>query len=200
MPKATQVSQQLGLFAADSRNVIASDATGIIVYTPAIFTREESERNFLALRDTIDWQADRRWMYDREVDTPRLIAYFEAAPFPAVLQTIRERVEPLTGVTIQRIGLNFYRDERDSVAWHNDRIAEYGTAPTIALVSFGATRRMLLRTKASAPRRRSLQIDLEPGSLLLMQGASQLYWEHSIPKERRPLGPRISVALRKASD
>jgi alkylated DNA repair dioxygenase AlkB len=194
------VSQQLGLFAADARNVIASDATGTIVYTPAVFTREESGRYFSALRDDIDWHADRRWMYDREVDTPRLIAYFEAAPFPPVLETIRRRVEPLTGVTIERIGLNFYRDERDSVAWHNDRIAEYGTAPTIALVSFGATRRMLLRTKPSAPRRRSLQIDLEPGSLLLMQGASQLYWEHSIPKERRPLGARISVALRKASD
>ncbi|MGH7662425.1 MAG: alpha-ketoglutarate-dependent dioxygenase AlkB [Vulcanimicrobiaceae bacterium] len=157
-------------------------------------------RCFSALHADIEWHADRRWMYDREVEVPRLIAYFESPPFPSVLQRIRERIEPLTSVVIERIGLNFYRDERDSVAWHNDRIAEYGTAPTIALVSFGATRRMLLRTKPAAPRRRTLEIDLEPGSLLLMQGASQVFWEHSIPKERRPIGPRISVALRKASD
>ena len=200
MPKRARVSQQLGLFASEARSVIASDATGTIVYTPGVFTREDGERYFNALRDDIDWHADRRWMYDREVDVPRLVAYYESPPFPSVLHAICERVEPLSGVTIERIGLNFYRDERDSVAWHNDRIAEYGTAPTIALVSFGATRRMLLRTKPAAPRRRSLQIDLEPGSLLLMQGASQVFWEHSIPKERRPIGPRISVALRKASD
>ena len=195
-----RVSQQLGLFASDARTVIAADATGSIVYTPAVFSKEESDRHFIALREDIDWHADRRWMYDREVDVPRLIAYYESAPFPSTLQVIRERVEPLVGVSVERIGLNFYRDERDSVAWHNDRIAEYGTTPTIALVSFGATRRMLLRTKPAAPRRRALEIDLEPGSLLLMQGASQVFWEHSIPKERRPIGPRISVALRKASD
>lgn len=139
-------------------------------------------------------------MYDREVDVPRLVAYYEAEPFPSVLEEMRKRVEPLASVHIDRIGLNFYRDEHDSVAWHNDRIAEFGTTPTIALCSFGATRRMLLRTKPSAPRKRSLSIDLEPGSMLLMQGASQLFWDHSIPKERRPIGPRISVALRKASD
>lgn len=194
------MSQQLGLFASDARTVIATDATGTIVYTPAVFSKEESDHAFAALRDDIDWHADRRWMYDREVDVPRLVAYYEAPPFPSILQMIRERVEPLTAVTIERIGLNFYRDERDSVAWHNDRIAEYGTAPTIALVSFGATRRMLLRTKPAAPRKRTLEIDLSPGSLLLMQGASQVFWEHSIPKERRPIGPRVSVALRKASD
>ena len=86
------------------------------------------------------------------------------------------------------------------MAWHNDRIAVFGTAPTIALVSFGATRRMQLRTKTPAPRKRALSLDLEPGSLLVMQGPSQLNWEHTIPKEKRPIGPRISVALRKASD
>ncbi len=180
--------------------VIAADATGTIVYTPAVFSKEESERLFVALRDGIAWHAERRWMYERRVDVPRLVAYYETPPFPPALENIRERVEPLTGVAIERIGLNFYRDERDSVAWHNDRIAEYGTEPTIALVSFGATRRMLLRTKPAAPRRRALAIDLEPGSLLLMQGTSQIFWDHSIPKERRATGPRISVALRKASD
>lgn len=194
------MSQQLGLFAQDKRLVLSNDETGTIVYIPGVFSPEESERLFESLREDIPWRADRRWMYDREVDVPRLVAYFEAAPFPPMLEQIRERVEPHAEAVIETIGLNFYRDERDSVAWHNDRIAEYGTTPTIALVSFGATRRMLLRTKAAAPVRRSPAVDLEPGSLLLMQGASQVYWEHCIPKERRPQAPRISVALRRASD
>jgi alkylated DNA repair dioxygenase AlkB len=194
------MAQQLGFFAQEARSVVADDETGTIVYTPALFSREESERLFLTLRVEIPWESDTRWMYDRRVDVPRLVAYYESESFPPVLEEIRGRVEPHAGVRIERIGLNFYRDERDSVAWHNDRIAEFGTAPTIALVSFGATRRMLLRTKPSAPRKRSLSLDLEPGSLLVMQGASQLFWDHSIPKERRPTGPRISVALRRASD
>jgi len=194
------VSHQLGLFAADSRTVIVDDDTGTIVYVPAVFSLQESDLLFSRLQEEIPWRADRRWMYDREVDVPRLVAHYEAAPFPPALEEIRRRVEPYTGVQIERIGLNFYRDERDSVAWHNDRIADYGTAPTIALASFGAARRMLLRTKPSAPRKRTARIDLEPGSLLLMQGPSQVFWEHTIPKERRALGPRISVALRRKSD
>lgn len=194
------MSHQLGLFAASPPTVVADDETGRIVYTPDVFTRDESERLFAALREEIPWESDRRWMYDREVDVPRLVAHYGEPPFPSVLEELRSRIEPHVQVTIERIGLNFYRDEHDSVAWHNDRIAVYGTSPTIALVSLGATRRMLLRTKPVVTRKRSLSLDLEPGSLLVMQGASQLNWEHSIPKEKRPIGPRISVAMRKASD
>ncbi len=194
------MSHQLGLFAACPATVIAHDETGEIVYTPGVFTRDESERLFAALRDEIPWESDRRWMYDREVDVPRLVAHYQAPPFPSVLEEIRARIEPHVQVTIERIGLNFYRDEHDSVAWHNDRIAVFGTTPTIALVSFGTTRRMLLRTKSGVQRKRSLGLDLEPGSLLVMQGPSQLNWEHAIPKEKRPIDPRISVALRKSSD
>jgi alkylated DNA repair dioxygenase AlkB len=194
------VSHQLGLFAASPLTVVADDETGKIVYTPDVFSHEETARMFAALRDEIPWESDRRWMYDREVDVPRLVAHYGEPPFPSILEEIRARIEPFVHVRIERIGLNFYRDEHDSVAWHNDRIAVFGSAPTIALVSFGATRRMLLRTKPVVARKRSLNLDLEAGSLLVMQGASQLNWEHAIPKERRPIGPRISVALRKASD
>jgi alkylated DNA repair dioxygenase AlkB len=194
------VSHQLGLFASSPSTVVADDDTGTIVYMPGVFNRDETGRLFATLRDEIPWESDRRWMYDREVDVPRLVAHYGESPFPDVLEEIRTRIEPLVHVTIERIGLNFYRDEHDSVAWHNDRIAVFGSAPTIALVSFGATRRMLLRTKPQVAHKRSLSIDLEPGSLLLMQGPSQLNWEHAIPKEKRSIGPRISVALRKSSD
>ena len=194
---------QLGLFAPGGTPravILADDETGSVSYSPALFSPEESERLFAVLRDEIPWQADRRWMYEREVDVPRLTAHYDESPFPGVLEEIRKRVEPTLCVGIERIGLNFYRDQRDSVAWHNDRIAEYGDSPTIALVSFGATRRMLLRTKPAAKYKRSLSLDLEPGSLLLMQGPSQRFWEHAIPKEKRAIGPRISVALRRSSE
>jgi alkylated DNA repair dioxygenase AlkB len=199
---ASSVPHQLGFFAPPGETravVIADDATGSIVYTPGLFDAGESAMFFERLRDEIPWNADRVWMYDREVDVPRLTAHYEP-PFPALLEEIRARVEPRAGATVQRIGLNYYRDGRDSVALHNDKIAVYGEAPTIALVSFGAARRMLLRTKPNVERKRALSIDLEPGSLLLMSGSSQLHWEHGIPKENRPIGGRISVALRRASD
>jgi alkylated DNA repair dioxygenase AlkB len=194
---------QLGFFGppdAARTIVLADDETGTIVYTPLLFTTDESERLFRALREQIPWKSDRRRMYERDVDVPRLTAHYEASPFPHVLEEIRRRVEPHVSVAMECIGLNYYRDQRDSVAWHNDKIEIYGETPTIALVSFGATRRMGLRTKPLAPHKRSLAIDLEPGSLLLMQGASQRFWDHTIPKENRTMGPRISVALRRASD
>jgi len=191
---------QLGFFAPPDGGrtvVLSDDDMGTITYTPAVFSPEESARLFEVLYGQIEWQAERRWMYDREVDVPRLHASFTERPFPPVLDEMRARVEPRIGVTIDRIGLNLYRDERDSVAWHNDRIAELGERPAIALVSLGATRRMLLRTKPAAPQKRSLSIDLEPGSLLVMRGSSQLFWDHAVPKERRRLGPRISVVMRR---
>jgi alkylated DNA repair dioxygenase AlkB len=104
------------------------------------------------------------------------------------------RVEETTGARFNSIGLNFYRDQEDSVAWHNDHENELAPMPVIALVSLGATREMRLRTKDQP--RRTLRLDLEPGSLLVMSGVTQHYWEHTVAKEKRRVGPRISVALR----
>lgn len=189
---------QLGLFAPETPGplVLTRGATGEIAYFPGAFDGATSARLFTKLRETAEWTAERRPMYDRVVDVPRLTARLEleAIELEPDLRPLRDRVEALTGASFNSISLNLYRDEHDSVAWHNDHEDELAENPVIALVSLGATREMRIRSKALP--RRTLRLALERGSLLVMSGASQHYWEHHVPKERRPIGPRISVAFR----
>jgi alkylated DNA repair dioxygenase AlkB len=156
------------------------------------------------VRDGVDWHASRRMMYDREVDVPRLTAGFRLGDqeIPPVLVDVADRVSAATTTPFNSIGLNLYRDGRDSVAPHNDHLYEIAGGYPIALLSLGATRLMTIRSKspfASAQgkrRRRIFDLDLEEGSLLLMSYETQLHYDHGIPKTRGALGPRISVALR----
>jgi alkylated DNA repair dioxygenase AlkB len=97
-------------------------------------------------------------------------------------------------VPFNAVGLNLYRDGRDSVAPHNDHLSELRKGFPIALVSVGATRRMTIRAKAHP--RRAVHVDLEPGSLLVMDYETQLHYTHGVPKTSDPVGERISVAFR----
>ena len=136
-------------------------------------------------------------MYDRDVDVPRLVARYppgrRGAAAPASRRS-RPRASAATGTPFNSVGLNLYRDGRDSVAPHNDHLYEIVAGHPIALLSLGATRLMTIRSK-SRPRR-VLDTDLEDGSLLLMSYDTQLNYDHGVPKTRAAVGPRISVALR----
>jgi alkylated DNA repair dioxygenase AlkB len=151
---------------------------------------------FEGLREETDWQKERRHMYDREVDVPRLVARYRLneGEAPATLAEAARRVTDATGTPFNSAGLNFYRDGRDSVAPHNDHLYEIVAGYPIALISLGAMRLMTIRSK-SRPRR-ILDLDLEDGSLLLMSYTTQLHYDHGIPKTRTPIGARISLALR----
>jgi alkylated DNA repair dioxygenase AlkB len=96
------------------------------------------------------------------------------------------------------VGLNLYRDGRDSVAPHNDHLYELRKGFPIALVSLGATRRMTIRPKAQP--RTPVYVDLEPGSLLVMDYDTQLHYTHGVPKTPEPVGERISLAFRVKAD
>jgi len=135
-------------------------------------------------------------MYDRDVDVPRLVAGYrldEETPPEALTETAR-RVASAIGTRFNSVGLNYYRDGRDSVAPHNDHLYEIVEGHPIALISLGATRLMTIRSKTRP--RRILDLDVEGGSLLLMSYETQLHYDHGIPKSRVPVGPRISIALR----
>jgi len=191
------VMPQLPLFeSADS--VLVDDASGRIAYTPRFLSASQAARWFRELLDGVTWTAQRRQMYDREVDVPRLTASFRldedaAAPPPAILEAAR-RVIDRTAVAFNSVGLNLYRDGRDSVAPHNDHLYEIAEGFPIALVSLGATRRMTIRAKQ--PPRRAMHLDLEAGSLLMMSYATQLHYTHGVPKTHEPVGERISLAFR----
>ena len=191
---------QPALFAAEPR-VLAEDAEGGIRYRPGVVDAATATRWFEALREGVDWQSERRPMYDRVVDVPRLLGGFAldgSEPMPDALNEAAELTRQALGVVFTHVGLNYYRDGRDSVAPHNDKLHSIVPGHPIALLSLGATRRMDIREKEPATegaRRRSWRIDLEPGSLLVMSHASQKHFDHGIPKVAS-VGPRISLAFR----
>lgn len=193
---------QIPLFAPAHETVLACDERGRIAYMPGVLSPEIAGVWFAELRETVPWTAQRRMMYDREVDVPRLTAQFRLeegeTDAPGAIRAAAARVTAATGVPFNSVGLNFYRDGADSVAPHNDHLDEIVRGYPIVLLSLGATRRMTIRAK-EAPRR-TLHVDLVPGSLLVMSYETQLHYTHGIPKTTEPVGPRISLAFRVRPD
>ena len=188
---------QLPLFADARETVLVDDELGRITYTPGVVSTELALAWFAELREAVPWKTQRRRMYDRDVDVPRLTGHFRVAPeegpVPDAIRAAVARVVAVTGVPFNSVGLNFYRDGRDSVAAHNDHLDEIVDGHPIALLSLGATRRMTIRAKKS---RRALHVDLAAGSLLVMSYETQLHYTHGIPKTTERVGPRISLAFR----
>jgi alkylated DNA repair dioxygenase AlkB len=188
---------QLTLFDS-SEMLLADDERGRIAYTPRFVDAGIAEAWFTELRRAVQWRAERRTMYHREVDVPRLAGHFRldhaSEPTPGAIRDAAQRVVDSLGVPFNSVGLNLYRDGRDSVAPHNDHLDEIRRGFPIALVSLGATRRMTIRTKAQP--RTAVHVELEPGSLLVMEYATQLHYTHGVPKMTERVGERISLAFR----
>jgi alkylated DNA repair dioxygenase AlkB len=190
---------QPSLFDADvADTLLADDERGRILYVPRFVDGATADAWFKELRDEVKWRGMKRKMYDRDVNVPRLIGHFRldsaSGALPAAIEDAALRVTNTLGAPFNSVGLNLYRDGRDSVAPHNDHLDEIREGFPIALVSLGATRRMTIRAKR--PPRRVIHIDLEPGSLLVMDHATQLHYTHAVPKTAEPVGERISLAFR----
>ncbi|MEU4605825.1 alpha-ketoglutarate-dependent dioxygenase AlkB [Kribbella sp. NPDC023972] len=154
----------------------------------------------------VPWQAERRQMYDRVVDVPRLLCFYgenEELPLP-ILDEARDRLtahyaEEL-GEPFRTAGLCFYRDGRDSVAWHGDRIGRGNHEDTmVAILSVGEPRVLALRPRpgaATGPVGSTVRYPLGHGDLIVMGGSCQRTWEHAIPKATGHKGPRISIQYR----
>src|SRR6266852_6868373 len=152
------------------------------------------------LIDAVPWQAEKRQMYDRVVDVPRLVCFYgagKALPDPALAefrQALDAHYAAELGEQFLTAGLCFYRDGRDSVAWHGDTIGRGARTDTmVVIVSIGTPRALLLRPRGGGP---ALRHDLGHGDLLVMGGSCQRTWQHAIPKTARPAGPRISIQFR----
>ena len=188
----------LDLFSQGPITLIDDDQGGCR-YFPGVVDAARAEAWFAAVRDQARWSQQRRPMYDRVVDVPRLtcgyaLAGNDADAMPPVLEDIARTVAAHCDAPFTHVGLNYYRDGNDSVAPHNDKLTTLIEGHPIALVSVGAPRRMDIREKL--PPRRVVRIDLEPGSLLLMSHAMQHHYDHGIPKTKHAVGPRISLAFR----
>lgn len=159
-----------------------------------------SDEVFLRLQSEVAWQAERRQMYDRVVDVPRLVAHYgvrDGLPDRLLLdarEAISDHYEDELGERFATAGLCYYRDGHDSVAWHGDRIGRGRTDDTmVAIVSFGAARRLSLRPRAGGPQ---IGFALGHGDLVVMGGSCQRTWDHAVLKTARAVGPRISVQFR----
>ena len=165
---------------------------------------------FARLAERVPWRAERRRMFDRTVDVPRLLCFYgenDELPDP-VLTACRDALSAFyaaeLGEPFVTAGLCYYRDGRDSVAWHGDRIGRGSTEDTmIAILSLGEARPLMLRPRARAGEPRagqrggeSLRYSLGHGDLLVMGGSCQRTWEHAVPKTAQATGPRISVQFR----
>ncbi len=191
---------QLSLVPFPEVETLVDDSTGHIVYRRSLFDEKQAQAWFDELRAGIAWRAERRHMYERVVDVPRLVASFVLADesLPGAIAQMCPAVEGFCKLPFRSVGLNFYRDGDDSVAPHGDHVEDDPDKAPVALVSLGATRRMTIRSRAKP--RRILDLDLEPGSLLVMSHASHFHYDHGIPKVRGVVGPRISVAFRRVAN
>ena len=159
-----------------------------------------SESVLEVLLGDIGWRADRRQMYEREVAVPRLLRWYsgsETLPHP-VLTEARAALNRYYGAEpgdqFVTAGMCLYRNGRDSVAWHGDRLGRGRSGDTVvAIVSFGSPRPLMLRPAGGGE---SLRFPLGHGDLVVMGGSCQRTWEHCIPKTAKPVGPRVSVQFR----
>jgi len=179
-----------------------------IIFYPFCLGAQESDRLFIELHQTIQWQHEQITMYGRSVMQPRLTAWYgdqgksytysgltmQPLPWTATLLNLKAEVDAIANVVFNSVLLNLYRNGDDSMGWHSDDEPELGQNPTIASVSLGGTRRFLLRHRFEKGLKHELE--LTPGSLLLMQGTTQHYWQHHIPKTKRPVSPRINLTFR----
>lgn len=155
---------------------------------------------FERLASCVPWRAERRRMYERIVDVPRLVCFYgETDPLPdpvlvAARDALTEHYLDELGEPFRTAGLCFYRDGRDSVAWHGDTIGRGASHDTmVAIVSVGEPRSLLLRPRCGGE---TVRHALGHGDLIVMGGSCQRTWEHAVPKTARPVGPRISIQFR----
>ncbi|NDL60867.1 alpha-ketoglutarate-dependent dioxygenase AlkB [Phytoactinopolyspora mesophila] len=155
---------------------------------------------FGRLCEDVPWRAERRQMYERVVDVPRLVCWYgedATLPHPVLTQArdaLSGHYRDELGEPFRTAGLCFYRDGKDSVAWHGDTIGRSKHEDTmVAILSLGEPRNLLLRPRGGGD---TLRYSIGHGDLLVMGGSCQRTWEHAVPKTARPVGPRISVQFR----
>ncbi len=165
--------------------------------------KAEADQYYRHLLEATPWREYQMPMYDKIVTAPRMVAWYGAAEeagesalqwTPALLQ-LREKVEKETGMNFNAVLLNLYRNGNDSVAWHSDREHLIGQNPNIASLTFGQTRPFRFRHK-SRKDIGQLEIPLHHGTLLLIHGTTNTFWEHHIPKSTKEMLPRINLTFR----
>jgi alkylated DNA repair dioxygenase AlkB len=199
------------IISSESNNVIKSGLTeidnGEYLFYPNFFSKSESDFYLQKIKEKIDWKQESMNMYGKQVNFPRLTAWYgdndkpysfsgitlKPKPWNTELDEIKQKIEPISNVSFNSVLLNQYRSGNDSISWHTDAEKELGLNPVIASVNFGATRKFQLRHIHTKDK---LEIELTHGSLLIMLGELQHYWQHQVPKTNKLVGERINLTFR----
>ncbi len=204
---------QLDLFGSNENEItfpkigLNKIQNGEFIYLPNFFNKEESSTFFNSLMKNILWKQESMNMYGKRVDFPRLTSWYgdndkpysfsgitlNPNPWTTDLIEIKNRIEPKSNAIFNSILLNRYRNGSDSISWHTDAEKELGINPIIASVNFGQARKFQLRHIKT---KELLEIELTHGSLLIMQGELQHYWQHRIPKTTKQVSERINLTFR----
>lgn len=180
---------------------------GEYIFHPNFFSKAESDSYLSILQNTISWKQESMNMYGKTIAFPRLTAWYgnndkpysfsgitlQPRPWTTQILEIKSKIEPTCNVIFNSVLLNRYCNGNDSISWHTDAEPELGKNPIIASVNFGATRNFQLRHIKT---KEKLEIELAHGSLLIMQGELQHYWQHQVPKTTKSVGERINLTFR----
>jgi alkylated DNA repair dioxygenase AlkB len=192
------------VFPQDLMDTIELQDGGILIYAERFFTDAVADQYFVALRDQCRWE-QRPGIFGHM--QPRLIcsygdpgvsyrysgADYPALPWLPVLIEIKTRVEEIFG-RYNYCLLNRYRSGSDSMGWHADDEPEVGTV--IGSVSLGATRKFRIRHNTS---RATQTFPVGHGTLIIMAGTMQQFWQHEVPKTKMKVGERINLTFRQIS-
>lgn len=179
-----------------------------VSYFPNFLDPAFASKVFKKLLEETEWQDDEITLFGKTYAQPRRTALYglegksysysgitmEPNPFTPLLQQIKRKLDALVGVAFSTVLLNLYRDGTDSNGWHSDNEKELGENPIIASVSLGAKRSFHMKHKGD--KNLKYKIFLDHGSLLLMQGPTQHFWLHQLPKSKRIFEPRINLTFR----
>lgn len=200
--------EQLNLFAKNNNDFEPIKIqNGEYLYVPYFFDRSEADYYYQKLNDEIDWKQEVMIMYGKSIKFPRLTAWYgdndKPYSFSGItlnpklwtneLVEIKRKIETKCTAAFNSVLLNLYRNGKDSISWHTDAEKELGKNPIIASVNFGATRKFQLRHQTTKQR---IELELSHGSLLIMQGEFQHYWQHQVPKTIKETGQRINLTFR----
>lgn len=178
-------------------------------YEPQWLAPDEADALLLALRAQVPWETHRIRLFGKWHDSPRLSCWigdpgtsylysgvrFEPHPWPPAVAALRKRVSQASGVAMNSVLANLYRDGRDAMGWHSDDEPELGPRPVIASLSLGGVRRFTLKHRREPANK--LALELAHGSLLVMHGDTQADWRHALPRTARPVAPRINLTFRR---
>lgn len=190
-------------------NILPYD--GEVYYHGRIVNSQEAQYYYDRFMETIEWRNDEAVVFGKRIQTKRKVAWYgdhpylytysnttkKALPWTPELLALKQKAEELTGTVFNSCLLNLYHDGQEGMAWHSDNEKSLGVNTVIASLSFGAERKFAFKHKNT---KAMLALQLEAGSLLVMQGTTQTYWLHRLPPTTKVLRPRVNLTFRTIID